>query len=71
MACIATAAAMFIVPAASADVLGTPKVAAPAASRLTVVVTPANRPDPYDAIKVGDPLADQQNSEKRARSGGT
>ena len=59
---VATVAAMLVAAPAQADVL------APAASSGTVrvVVTPASRPDPYDASKVFDPVADQANADTRA-----
>jgi serine protease AprX len=63
---VATAAGMLMVPTASADILESTQLTAPATSRVTVVVSPTNRPDPYDASKVGDSLEDQANADKRA-----
>jgi serine protease AprX len=62
---VATVAGMFLVTPAQA---GNPGPGAPGAraDTVTVVVTSANRPDPYDANTVGDPSADQQNAAKRA-----
>jgi serine protease AprX len=60
-------AAMLVAAPAQADVLA-PAASVPAASSATVrvVVSPATRPDPYDASKVGDPVADQTNADTRA-----
>jgi hypothetical protein len=65
-ASVTTAAALFMVPTASADVVGSTLSATAAATRVTVVVTPASRPDPYNAQQVGDPVADQQHADTRA-----
>jgi serine protease AprX len=59
---IATAAGLFMAPTASATDSAT---TTPVASPVTVVVTPTNRPDPYDPSQVGDLLADQQHAYKR------
>src|SRR5438132_7363952 len=65
---VATVAAMLVSSPAMADTLVSAQSAAPAASGPTVrvVVTPASRPDPYDASKVFDPVADQANADTRA-----
>nr|MDP9332813.1 hypothetical protein [Actinomycetota bacterium] len=64
---VATMAAMLVAAPAQADVLArAASVAAASTATVRVVVTPASRPDPYDATKVGDPAADQANADTRA-----
>jgi serine protease AprX len=68
VASFATVGAMLVSSPAQAVGPGQGQPAAPAASggTVTVVVTPASRPDPYDVGTVGDPQADQQNTNTRA-----
>jgi serine protease AprX len=61
---VATLGALFVASPAMAAQMATP---APD-GQITVVVTPANRPDPYVANEVGNGTADTQNADRRANS---
>ncbi len=58
---------MLVASPAVADVVVSAQSPVPAVSSGTirVVVSPASRPDPYDAGQVGDPAADQANTDTR------
>lgn len=58
---------MVVASPAVADVVVSAQspVAAVSSGTVRVVVSPASRPDPYDAGQVGDPAADQANTDTR------
>jgi serine protease AprX len=63
---VATLGALLLVSPALADGLVQPVAPAASGGSVTVVVTPAQRPDPYDGSQVGNSQADQQDATKRA-----
>ncbi|MDQ1385462.1 MAG: serine protease AprX [Actinomycetota bacterium] len=72
VASVATVASLGIAVPAYADAMGTAAVvgSAPASAPVTVLVTPAHRPDPYTSSDVGDPAAALVDASQRAAQTG-
>src|SRR3954468_6452628 len=65
---LATMSSMFLLaPAGVAGAAPALDLLGSSPEKVSVVVTPVVRPDPYDSKAVGDPNADDQNADKRSR----